>query len=78
MDVGLVTTIHEEGALRFSHYSSVKIVVVLADFLLSTPRKMERLTPPADRHNTTGEINLRIHGTNGMTHLLHGVPGYTP
>lgn len=39
---------------------------------------MERITPPADRHNTTGEIDLPIHGTNGMTHLLHEVLAYSP
>ncbi|KZT38918.1 alcohol oxidase [Sistotremastrum suecicum HHB10207 ss-3] len=28
-------------------------------------KKLERLTPPADHHNTTGEFNPAVHGFNG-------------
>ncbi|KAA1471970.1 aryl-alcohol-oxidase from pleurotus Eryingii [Dentipellis sp. KUC8613] len=38
-------------------------------------KKLERLTPPADHHNTNGQINPSAHGTSGP--LGFSLPGYT-
>ncbi|KAG6809297.1 hypothetical protein H0H92_000773, partial [Tricholoma furcatifolium] len=38
-------------------------------------KKSKRLTPPADHHNTTGQLDPSVHGTNGLvTTSLSGYP----
>ncbi|KAG6895956.1 hypothetical protein C0992_011314 [Termitomyces sp. T32_za158] len=38
-------------------------------------KKSERLTPPADNHNTSGQLDPSVHGTNGLiTTSLSGFP----
>lgn len=37
-------------------------------------RKSETLSPPVDKHNTTGQVDPAIHGVNGPVHVT--LPGW--
>jgi hypothetical protein len=39
-------------------------------------QKLDRLTPPADDHNTTGQYNPAVHGNTGAPCNVHALPAY--